>query len=118
MRHQKHKHKLGVSPSHRKSLVRNLAIEVIDHGQIKTTRARCKAIRSSVEKLITIAKTDTVANRRRVQAKLQNKEATKKLFTEVAPRFKERPGGYTRILRLPDVRVGDGAKMGIIALVD
>ena len=118
MRHQNRKYKIGTCPSHRKSLMRNLAIEVIDHGKIKTTHAKCKAIQPFVEKLITLAKEDNVANRRLAFSKLNNKKAVTQLFTEIAPKFKERNGGYTRILKLADGRVGDNAKMSFIALVD
>ena len=118
MRHQKHKYKLGVSPSHRKSLMRNLAIEVIDHESIKTTQTKCKAVRGYVEKLVTLAKNDTIANRRLAFRKLNNKDAVKKLFEEVGPRFKERNGGYTRILKIADGRVGDNAPMSLITFVD
>ncbi len=118
MRHQKRRYNVGSDPAHRKSLLRNLAIEVIDHGEIKTTEAKCKAIRPVVEKLITLAKNDTVASRRLAFKKLNNKTAVKRLFDEVAPRFKERPGGYTRILKFADGRVGDNARMCLISLVD
>lgn len=118
MRHKKHKNKLNVSPSHRKSLMRNLSIEIIDHGKIKTTHAKSKAIKPFVERLITLAKNDTIANRRLAFRKLNNKHAVTKLFAEVAPRFKERAGGYTRIIKLADGRVGDAAKMSYISLVD
>ena len=118
MRHKIKKYSIGSSPSHRKSLLRNLAVEVIDHGRIKTTHTKCQAVRPFVEKLITIAKEDTVANRRLAFSKLNNKQAVAKLFTEVAPKFKERNGGYTRILKLADTRVGDGSSMSFISLVD
>jgi large subunit ribosomal protein L17 len=118
MRHQRRKYKIGTTPSHRKSLMRNLAVEVIDHGQIKTTHAKCKAIQPFVEKLITIAKEDSVANRRLAFRKLNNHLAVSKLFGEVAPKFKDRNGGYTRILKMADGRVGDNAPMSYIALVD
>lgn len=118
MRHQRRKYKIGTTPSHRKALVKNLMTEVIDHGKIKTTHAKCKAIQPYVEKLITIAKVDTIANRRLAFSKLNNKEIVTKLFEEVGPKFKERNGGYTRILKLADGRVGDNAKMSFIALVD
>ncbi len=117
MRHLKHKYKLGVSPSHRASMVRNLAIEVIEHGQIKTTHARCMAIRGFVEKLVTLAKEDSVHNRRLAFSKLHNDNAVKVLFADVAPKYKERKGGYTRIVKTPDGRVGDNAKMSYIAFV-
>lgn len=118
MRHQNKKYRIGSSPSHRRSLLRNLAIEVIDHESIKTTQAKCKAVRGYVEKLVTLAKNDTVANRRLAFKKLNDKDAVKKLFENVAPRFKERAGGYTRILKLADGRVGDNAQMSIITFVD
>jgi len=118
MRHQNKKYRIGCSPSHRKSLLRNLSVEVIEHESIKTTQAKCKAVRVYVEKLVTLAKNDTVANRRLAFKKLNNKEAVKKLFDEVGPRFKERAGGYTRILKLADGRVGDNAQMGLITFVD
>lgn len=117
MRHQKHKNKIGVSPSHRKALIKNLSTSLIDHGQIKSTHAKCKALRSYIEKLITTAKVDTVANRRLAYSKLNNRIAVKKLFEEVAPKYKERAGGYTRIAKLPDGRVGDAAKMSFISFV-
>ncbi|MBI99952.1 MAG: 50S ribosomal protein L17 [Nocardioides sp.] len=118
MRHSKHKYKLGVTPSHRKSLMRNLAISMIDHGKIKTTQTKAKALKGYVEKLVTLAKEDTVHNRRQAFSKLNNKDAVTKLFAEVGPKFKERNGGYTRIIKLADGRVGDASKMGFISFVD
>lgn len=118
MRHAKHKYKLGVEPSHRKAMIRNLAIEVIDHGKIKTTHTRAKAIRGVVEKLVTLAKVDTVHNRRLAYKKLNNKDIVSKLFVETAPKFKERNGGYTRIVKLADRRLGDSSKMAYISFVE
>ncbi|MCT4642254.1 MAG: 50S ribosomal protein L17 [Bacteriovoracaceae bacterium] len=118
MRHGKHKYKLGVDPAHRKSMIRNLAVEIIDHGKIKTTQTRARALRGYVEKLVTLAKKDTVHNRRLAFKKLNNKAAVTKLFTEVAPKFIERNGGYTRIVKLADKRLGDASKMGYIAFVE
>ncbi len=118
MRHAKHKYKLGVDPAHRKSMIRNLACEVIDHGKIKTTQTRAKALRGYVEKLVTLAKTDSLHNRRLAYQKLNNKDIVHKLFTEVAPKFKERNGGYTRITKLADRRLGDASKMGYISFVE
>ena len=118
MRHSKHKYKLGVDPSHRKSLIRNLAIEVIDHGKIKTTTTKCKAVRGVVEKLVTLAKVDTVHNRRLAYQKLNNKDCVHKLFTELGPKFKERNGWYTRIIKLADRRLGDSSQMGYISFVE
>lgn len=116
MRHQNKKYKIGTNAAHRKSLLRNLASEVLDHGKIKTTHTKCKAVQPFVEKLITIGKEDTVANRRLAFSKLNSKEAVKNLF-EVAPKYKERNGGYTRIMKMADRRVGDNAPMSYIALV-
>lgn len=118
MRHGMKKYNVGTNPSHRKAIVKNLAIEVIDHGQIKTTHAKCKAIQPIVEKLVTLAKEDSIANRRLAFSKLNNKQTVQKLFTEIGPRFKERNGGYTRIMKLADGRMGDNAKMSYIAFVD
>lgn len=118
MRHQRRKFKIGTTPAHRKSLLRNLASEVIDHGKIKTTHTKAMAVRGFVEKLVTIAKVDTVANRRLAYKKLNNKDAVNKLFTEVAPKFKERAGGYTRVMKLSDGRVGDNSPMSYIAFVE
>jgi len=118
MRHQKRKFRIGTNPAHRKSLLRNLATEVIDHGKIKTTHAKAKAVRSYVEKLVTLAKVDTVSNRRLARTRLATGASVRALFNDVAPKFKERQGGYTRILKLPDGRVGDNAQVSYIALVD
>ena len=98
--------------------MKNLASEIIDHGRIKTTITKAKAIKPYVEKLITLAKVDTVANRRLAFRRLNNKLAVKKLFSEVGPKFKERNGGYTRLLKLTDGRVGDNAKMSYIELLN
>jgi large subunit ribosomal protein L17 len=118
MRHGNHKYKLGVKPQHRKALVQGLAMELIIHGKIRTTETKAKAIKPFVEKLVTLAKNDTIANRRLAFTKLNNKEAVAALFANVAPKFKQRPGGYTRILKLSEGRVGDGAKEAFIAFVD
>jgi len=116
MRHQNKRYRIGSTPAHRKSLIKNLCISLINHGKICSTLAKCKAMQSPVEKLITLAKEDTVANRRLAFSKLNNKLAVKKLFTDVAPKFTERPGGYTRIIKIADGRVGDNAKMAYILL--
>lgn len=118
MRHGNHKYKLGVKPQHRKALVQNLSIELITHGKIRTTETKAKAIKPFVEKLVTLAKNDTIANRRLAFTKLNNKEAVNTLFTTVAPKFKQRPGGYTRLLKIADLRLGDGAKEAFIAFVE
>ena len=118
MRHGNHKYTLGVKPAHRVAIIKNLAIEVLEHGKIKTTHARCMALRPYVEKLITLAKEDTVHNRRLAYSKLNNDNAVKELFTKVAPKFKTRNGGYTRVIKIAEGRIGDSAKMSYFALVD
>lgn len=118
MRHNKHKNKLGVDSAHRKALLRNLSISLIEHGKIKSTNSKCKALRGHIERLVTIARVDTVANRRLISSRINNKEAVQKLFNDVAPKFKGRPGGYTRINKLADGRVGDHAKMSYISFVE
>lgn len=118
MRHRMRKYSIGTTAAHRLSLLRNLAAEVIDHGKIKTTHTKCKAVKVYLEKLITLAKDDNVANRRKAFQKLNNKKAVNTLFTEIGPKFKTRPGGYTRILKMADGRVGDNAPMSYICLVD
>lgn len=118
MRHGNHKYKLGVKPQHRKALVQNLSIELITHGKIKTTETKAKAIKPFVEKLVTLAKVDSIANRRLAFTKLNNKDAVKALFETVAPKFKQRPGGYTRLLKIAEPRLGDGAKEAYIAFVE
>jgi large subunit ribosomal protein L17 len=101
MRHQKTRHKLSRDASHRKALLANLCIEVIDHERIKTSQAKAKAVKPEVEQLITLAKKGDLHARRQALAILgQDKFAVHKLFEEVAPRYAERPGGYTRILKL------------------
>lgn len=118
MRHGNHKYKMGVKPQHRKALVQGLACDLIKHGKIKTVETKAKAIKPFVEKLVTLAKNDTIANRRLAFTKLNNKEAVATLFKDVAPKFKQRPGGYTRILKLSEGRLGDGAKEAFIAFVE
>jgi len=118
MRHGNHKYKLGVKPQHRKTLVAGLASELFVHGKIRTTETKAKATKPFVEKLVTLAKNDTIANRRIAFTKLNNKEAVAALFTNVAPKFKQRPGGYTRLLKLAEGRLGDGAKEAILAFVE
>jgi large subunit ribosomal protein L17 len=118
MRHQKHKYKLGVSPSHRIAMLRNLGSDLIKNGYLKSTETRVRALRIFIEKLVTKAKVDTVANRRYVFSKLNNKAAVEQLFKNVAPKFKERNGGYTRTYKIADTRVGDGTKLSLISFLD
>lgn len=117
MRHGKKFNHLGRTASHRKAMLANMAVSLIMHKRITTTVAKAKALRQYVEPLITKAKNDTTHSRRVVFSYLQNKEAIKELFGEVADKVAERPGGYTRILRT-GYRLGDNAEMCIIELVD
>src|SRR3954471_4046989 len=117
MRHQKTRHKLSRSSSHRKSLLRNLVKEVIDHERIKTTEAKAKAAKPEVEKLITLAKRGDLHARRQALSTLgQDKFVVHKLFEEVAPRYADRPGGYTRILKLGPRR-SDATELVYLELV-
>ena len=118
MRHGNYKNHLGLNTTHRKSLLRNLAIELVEHGKIKSTHSKCKALQPYIEKLITLAKEDNLANRRLAISKLNSSLGTKMLFEQVAPKFKTRKGGYTRILKIADTRVGDGSKMALITFVE
>lgn len=125
MRHTKHHFQLGVKSAHRKSLMANLASQLFIHGKIKTTLAKAKALRPFAEKIITLAKQANAAEatevkihyRRLAVARIRNEVAVKKLFDETVQQFVKRPGGYTRIYKLM-ARVGDGAPMGIIQLVE
>nr|BAL57822.1 50S ribosomal protein L17 [uncultured Bacteroidetes bacterium] len=117
MRHGDTINNLGRKKAHREALLRNLALSLIKHKRIVTTLAKAKALRRYIEPLLTRAKKDTLANRRLLFAYLQNKEAIKELFSTIAPEIMNRPGGYTRILKLGP-RHGDGAEMAIIELVD
>jgi large subunit ribosomal protein L17 len=117
MRHQKTRKKLSRDSAHRKSLLMNLSKELIEHERIKTTEAKAKAVKPEIEKLITLAKQDTLHARRQALATLaQDKFAVHKLFVEVAPRYAERPGGYTRILKIGQ-RQGDATEMVFLELV-
>ena len=117
MRHQRQRYQLSRSASHRKALLMNLSKEVIDHERIKTTEAKAKAVKPEVEKLITLAKRgDLHARRQALSALGQDKFAVYKLFEEIAPRYTERPGGYTRILKLGPRR-SDATEMVLLELV-
>ncbi|NET32788.1 MAG: 50S ribosomal protein L17 [Cyanothece sp. SIO1E1] len=117
MRHGKKVNHLGRKSAHRKALLRNLAIALIEHKRINTTLAKAKALRKFVEPLVTKSKTDTMHSRRVVFSYLQNKEAIKELFGIVGPKVGERPGGYVRVIKT-GFRKGDGAEMAMIELVD
>jgi len=116
MRHRKSGRQLSRNSSHRTSLFRNMTASLLAHEAIRTTVPKAKEFRRFVEPLITLAKENSVANQRLAFARIRNREAVHKLFTEVGPRFKERPGGYTRIIRC-GFRPGDNAPMALIALV-
>jgi len=117
VRHQKTRNKLSRSASHRKSLLANLCKEVIDHERITTTEAKAKAVKPELEKLITLAKRGDLHARRQALAELgQDKFIVYKLFDEVAPRYADRPGGYTRILKLGPRR-SDSTEMVYLELV-
>jgi len=117
MRHKKSGRKLGRNSSHRKAMFRNMAASLLRHETIKTTVPKAKELRRVVEPLITLAKVDGVANRRLAFSRLRDKEVVGKLFNDLGPRFKERPGGYIRILKTGP-RAGDAAPMAIVQLVD
>ncbi len=119
MRHRRKGRKLGRDASHRKALFSNMAGSLFEHGRIKTTEAKAKELRPIAEKLITLARKDPgdVAAQRQAVAYLRSKDSVHRLFHEVAPRFTERPGGYTRIVKLGP-RQGDAAPMAYIELVD
>jgi large subunit ribosomal protein L17 len=118
MRHGKKINHLGRKTAHRSALLSNMASSLILNKRITTTVAKAKALRKYVEPLITKAKDDTTHSRRTVFSYLQNKESVKTLFSEVVGKVAERPGGYTRIIKMGDTRVGDNAEMCLIELVD
>ena len=117
MRHQKTRHKLSRDTAHRKALLQNLSKEIIEHGRIKTTVSKAKAVKPEVEKLITLAKDDTLHARRQALSKLGHDEfIVGKLFADIAPRYTTRDGGYTRILKLGPRR-SDATALVYIELV-
>ena len=118
MRHGKKVNHLGRKTAHRHALLSNMASSLIINKRITTTLAKAKALRKYVEPLITKSKDDTTHSRRVVMSYLQNKESMKSLFGEVASRVTDRKGGYTRIIKLGDARLGDGAEMCLMELVD
>jgi large subunit ribosomal protein L17 len=117
MRHQAHHGRLGVQPAHRRAMVRNMVTSLLKHERIKTTKVRAKEIRRYAEKMITIAKKETLASKRRVLGFVREREVVNKLFKTLIYRYAERKGGYTRILKLGN-RMGDGAEMVFLELVD
>jgi large subunit ribosomal protein L17 len=117
MRHRHGLRKLNRTSSHRQALFRNMSVALLTHEVIKTTLPKAKELRRIVEPLITLAKVDSVANKRLAFARLRDRDLVVKLFAEIGPRFKERNGGYTRILKM-GFRQGDNAPMCYIALTD
>lgn len=117
MRHGDKINNLGRKKAHRQALLRNMALSLIRHKRLTTTVAKAKALRRYIEPLLTRAKKDTQANRRLLFSYLQNKEAIKELYSTIAPAIMNRPGGYTRVLKL-GFRQGDGAETAMIELVD
>ena len=117
MRHLKSGRKLNRTSSHRKAMFSNMTASLIEHEVIKTTLPKAKELRRVAEPLITLAKNDSVANRRLAFSRLRNDSAVGKLFAELGPRYQERPGGYMRILKC-GFRAGDAAPMAIVELVD
>ncbi|NTS76845.1 50S ribosomal protein L17 [Catenovulum sp. SM1970] len=117
MRHGNSGRQLNRNSSHRQAMFRNMASSLVRHEVIKTTLPKAKELRRVIEPLITLAKNDSVANRRLAFARTRDKEVVGKLFSEIGPRFSERPGGYTRILKC-GFRAGDNAPMAYIELVD
>ncbi len=117
MRHRKAHRKLGRTTEHRLALLRNLATSLFQEERLTTTLGKAKELRSYAERLITRAKDDSVHSRRLVAKELRDRSVVRHLFTEIAPRFSDRPGGYTRIMRMSHRR-GDGAEMAMIELVE
>lgn len=117
MRHRKSGRKLNRNSSHRKAMFKNMSASLIEFELIKTTLPKAKELRKHIEPLITLAKTDSVASRRLAFSRLRSKEAVKKLFETLGPRYLERPGGYLRILKC-GFRPGDKAPMAFVELVD
>jgi large subunit ribosomal protein L17 len=116
MRHKIAGRKLGRNPSHRRAMLRNLVTSFLEHERLVTTLPKAKELRPIAEKMITLGKRDTLHARRQVKAYLMSDEITQKVFDTIAPRFSDRPGGYSRIIRYRN-RVGDGAEEAIIELL-
>jgi large subunit ribosomal protein L17 len=117
MRHRKSGRKLNRNSSHRKAMFKNMAASLVEHELIKTTLPKAKELRRVAEPLITLAKNDSVANRRLAFSRVRDDAAVAKLFTELGPRYQDRPGGYIRILKC-GFRTGDAAPMAYVELVD
>ena len=116
MLHLNARRKFNRTPAHRRALFRNLATALLKHGTIDTTLEKAKDLRGVVERIITMAKVDNLHNKRQAFSYLEEKEVVRKLFSEIAPKYKERPGGYTRVTKT-NVRSGDAAEMAYVELV-
>ena len=116
MRHRKSGRKLNRNSSHRNAMYRNMTASLVEHELIKTTLPKAKELRRVAEPLITLAKQDSVSNRRQAFARLRNDQAVTKLFDELGPRFQERPGGYLRVLKC-GLRAGDNAPMAYVEVI-
>ncbi len=117
MRHHNNNRKFGRPTNQRRALLRSLAENLILHGHLTTTEARAKEVQKFVEKLITIARPADLASRRQLIKRLGRPTQVKRLVNEIAPRYKERPGGYTRVIKLPR-RPSDGSRMAVISLLE
>ena len=117
MRHQVHHGRLGVQPAHRRAMIRNMVTSLLKHERIKTTKTRAKEVRRYAEKMITLAKKETLAAKRDVLGFVREREVVNKLFKTLIYRYAQRKGGYTRVLKL-GFRAGDGADMVFLELVD
>ena len=117
MRHGKKLRKLNRTSAHRQAMLRNMMNSLIEHEAIKTTLPKAKELRKVIEPMITLAKKDTVANKRLAFDRLRDRDSVVKLFNDLGPRFANRPGGYTRILKM-GFRVGDNAPMALVELVE
>jgi large subunit ribosomal protein L17 len=117
MNHRKTGRKLGRTSAHRKALFRNMVTSLLEHEQIQTTDAKAKELRGVAERMITLGKKGTLHARRQALRTIRSKDVTSKLFDELADRYRDRPGGYTRVIKLAQ-RPGDAAPMAIIELVD
>ena len=118
MRHRYAGRKLGRTTSHRQAMTRNMTASLIEHERIITTVQKAKTVKPFVEKLVTLSKEASQNNRRRAFSKLRDKEAVQKLFDVLGPRFKERPGGYCRVLKLSKPRLGDNGERAILEFVE
>ncbi|MCC5862557.1 MAG: 50S ribosomal protein L17 [Gammaproteobacteria bacterium] len=117
MHHRKAGRALGRTSAHRRAMYRNMASSLVEHETIRTTLPKAKELRRVIEPLITLAKEDGVSRRRQAFDRLRNRDAVGKLFNELGPRYKDRPGGYLRILKM-GFRAGDAAPMALVQLVD